>query len=197
MQFNSTELYQHGIWNINTLLKLKLELLQLQIHTNCKVLGCYSLLLISLPEPQQARPQNQARHQTPRSPTLCKTGPTLHTHPGFLLEKNLRGAKDNRPLFFKTIGYCFHCSFYCFFKILGCRRLLGGKSFWGVPPAPVAESQHPGNKALPKSDRQSNEELQDSTNQEQPANQSICRQIVHTLHHVGMILRRPSIPGPQ
>ena len=31
-------------------------------------------------------------------------------HPGFLLEKNLRGAKDNRPLFFegqKTIDHCF------------------------------------------------------------------------------------------
>ena len=48
---------------------------------------------------------------------------------GFLLEKNLTGggAKDNRPLFFKTIGYCF----YCFFENLG-----GQKSFWGAPPAP-------------------------------------------------------------
>ena len=33
---------------------------------------------------------------------------------GFLPEKNLRGAKGNRSLFYKTIGYCFCCSFYCF-----------------------------------------------------------------------------------
>ena len=52
---------------------------------------------------------------------------------GFLPEKNLRGVKDNRPLFFKTIDYCFYCSFYCFSKILG-----GQKSFWYPP---VAESQ--------------------------------------------------------
>ena len=62
---------------------------------------------------------------------------------GFLLEKNLRGggAKDNRPLFFRTIGCCFYCSFYCFSKILGGKRLLGGEVvFWGGRP-PVAESQ--------------------------------------------------------
>ena len=53
------------------------------------------------------------------------------------------GAKDNRPLFFKTIGYCFYCSFYCFSKILGGQTpSRGAKSFWGAPPAPpVAESQ--------------------------------------------------------
>ena len=46
--------------------------------------------------------------------------------------------------FFKTIGCCFYCSFYCFKKFLGgCKCLLGGqKSFWGAPPAPlVAKSQ--------------------------------------------------------
>ena len=56
-------------------------------------------------------------------------------NPGFLLEK----------IFFKTIGYCFYCSFYCFFenfRMVKC--LLGGKSrFGGHPPAPpVAESQN-------------------------------------------------------
>ena len=37
------------------------------------------------------------------------------------------GAKDNRPLFFKTIGYCFYCSFYCFSKILGGKSRFGGR----------------------------------------------------------------------
>ena len=59
-------------------------------------------------------------------------------NPGFLQEKNLRGVKDNRPLFFKTIGYCFYCSFYGF-----CKNFRGQKSFWGAPPCtPVAESQN-------------------------------------------------------
>ena len=35
------------------------------------------------------------------------------------VRKKLSGAKDNRSLFFKTIGYCFNCSFYGFLKILG------------------------------------------------------------------------------
>ena len=54
------------------------------------------------------------------------------------------GAKDNRSLFFKAIGYCFYCSFYCFLKILGGKRLFwgGGKSRFGGTPCPsVAESQ--------------------------------------------------------
>ena len=38
---------------------------------------------------------------------------------GFLLEKNLGGQKIIDHRFFKTIGYCFYCSFYCFSKILG------------------------------------------------------------------------------
>ena len=51
---------------------------------------------------------------------------------GFLLEKNLReGAKDNRPLFFKTLRYCFYCSFYRFFQ-----KFKGGKSGGGAPPLP-------------------------------------------------------------
>ena len=28
-------------------------------------------------------------------------------------QKKFRG-EDNRPLFLKTIDYCFYCSFYCF-----------------------------------------------------------------------------------
>ena len=31
--------------------------------------------------------------------------------------------------------------FFLLFLSLGDKRLLGGKSFWGAPPAPVAESQ--------------------------------------------------------
>ena len=55
---------------------------------------------------------------------------------GFLLEKDLgRGeAKENRTLFFKTIGYYFYCSFYCFSKFQGGKRLLGGKSRFGRTP---------------------------------------------------------------
>ena len=45
--------------------------------------------------------------------------------------KNLRGDKQQYTIVFKTIGYCY---FYCFFKILGGKRLLGGRP-------PVAESQ--------------------------------------------------------
>ena len=41
----------------------------------------------------------------------------------FLLEIILSGGvKDNRSLFFETIGYCFYCSFYCFVKILGGQK---------------------------------------------------------------------------
>ena len=57
-----------------------------------------------------------------------------HSPVGWLsARKNLGGgAKDNRPLFFKTRGYCFYCSFYCFLTI------LGGKSRFGrAPPAPL------------------------------------------------------------
>ena len=38
---------------------------------------------------------------------------------GFLLEKNFKveGQKTIDHCFFKTIGYCFSCSFYCFSKI--------------------------------------------------------------------------------
>ena len=59
--------------------------------------------------------------------------PGMICQSGFLPEKNLRGAKDNRPLFFKTIGYCFYCSFYGFFE-----NFRGAKV---VLPSPVAESQ--------------------------------------------------------
>ena len=47
--------------------------------------------------------------------------------------KNLRGGGGGgkRPLFFKTIGYRFYCSFYFFLKILEGKR----------PLPPVAESQ--------------------------------------------------------
>ena len=38
--------------------------------------------------------------------------------------------------FFKIIGYCFYCSFYCSSKNLGGKRLLGG-----TPLPPIAESQ--------------------------------------------------------
>ena len=50
----------------------------------------------------------------------------------------LGGAKDNRPLFLKTVYYCFYCSFYCFLKILGGAKVI----LEGHPPAPppVAES---------------------------------------------------------
>ena len=34
-------------------------------------------------------------------------------------------------LFFKTIHYCFYCSFHCFLKLLA-----GEKSFWGRPLPP-------------------------------------------------------------
>ena len=53
--------------------------------------------------------------------------------------KNLRGSEDNRPLVFKTIGYCFYCSFCCFFE-----NFRGQKSSWGKeePSLPrVAENQ--------------------------------------------------------
>ena len=36
------------------------------------------------------------------------------------------GGKDNRPLFFETIGCCFCCSFYCFSKFF-----WGANAFWG------------------------------------------------------------------
>ena len=45
---------------------------------------------------------------------------------GFLPEKNLEGAKDNRPLFFKTVAYYFCCSFYCFLNFRGAKVVLGG-----------------------------------------------------------------------
>ena len=59
-----------------------------------------------------------------------------YTHNWLFARKKIKGggAKDNKPLFFKMIGYCFHCSFDCFFKILG-----GQKSFWGA--SPVAQTQ--------------------------------------------------------
>ena len=54
---------------------------------------------------------------------------------GFLLEKNLR-VEDNRPLFFKTIGYCFYIVF---------RKFYGRNAFRGVkvvlraaPPTPCS-----------------------------------------------------------
>ena len=52
-------------------------------------------------------------------------------HSAFLLEKKFKvgggGAKDHRPLFFKTIGYFFYCSFYCFFEnFRGQTPFLGG-----------------------------------------------------------------------
>ena len=57
--------------------------------------------------------------------------------------KKFKGG-NNRPSFFKTIGYCFYCSFYCFSKILrgqtpfrGAKVVLGG-----APCPPVAESQN-------------------------------------------------------
>ena len=55
--------------------------------------------------------------------------------------KILRGAKDNRPLSFKTIGYCFHRSFFVFWKILGGQQgIRGGKSgLGGGTPAPESQ----------------------------------------------------------
>ena len=50
------------------------------------------------------------------------------------------GAKDNRPLFFKTVGYCFYSSFY-FGKPLGRKTAFGGRGS-RLPPPPVAESPH-------------------------------------------------------
>ena len=48
-------------------------------------------------------------------------------------------VEDNRPLIFKTIGYCFNG----LLKILGGKNLLGGqKSFLGAIPC----SRKPGNK---------------------------------------------------
>ena len=63
--------------------------------------------------------------------------------------KKFKGAKDNRSLFFKAIGYCFYCPFYCFSKILGGKRLLGGAKavLGGAPCPPVAESQHIANQS--------------------------------------------------
>ena len=34
-------------------------------------------------------------------------------------------SKENNQLFFKTIDYCFHCSFYCFSKSLAGNSVLG------------------------------------------------------------------------
>ena len=46
---------------------------------------------------------------------------------GILLEKNLGGGKTIDHCFFKTIGYCFYCSFYCFFEnFRGAEVVLGG-----------------------------------------------------------------------
>ena len=57
---------------------------------------------------------------------------------GFLLEKNLRGAKDNRPLFLKQYAIVPIVASIVVLKILGNKRLLGGgqKSFWGAPTLP-------------------------------------------------------------
>ena len=59
--------------------------------------------------------------------------------------KKFNGAKNNRPLFFKTIGYCFYCSFYCFFE--NFRRqtpFREGKSrFGGAPLPPPPRSRKP------------------------------------------------------
>ena len=44
------------------------------------------------------------------------------------------GAKDNKPLFYKTIGYCFYCSF------LFIENFSEAKVVLGAPP--VAESQN-------------------------------------------------------
>ena len=49
---------------------------------------------------------------------------------GFLLERNLRGGETIDHWFFKTIGYCFYCSFYYFLKILGEQRV--------APPGSIA-----------------------------------------------------------
>ena len=46
------------------------------------------------------------------------------------------------PLFFKTIGYCFYCSFYCFL-ILGGQKSFSGE---GIPCPP-------GSRKPPRKDR--------------------------------------------
>ena len=54
--------------------------------------------------------------------------------------KKFRGG-DNRPLFFKTIGYCSYCYFYCFSKILGGQTSFRG----GAPPCsrkPACDQPH-------------------------------------------------------
>ena len=46
----------------------------------------------------------------------AKSGPTYVKQNilAFCQEKLKGEAKDNRPLIFKTIGYCLYCSFYRF-----------------------------------------------------------------------------------
>ena len=51
--------------------------------------------------------------------------------------KKFKGGKRQRPLFFKTIGYCLSCSFCCFLKILGGQMpFRGAKVVFGGRPLP-------------------------------------------------------------
>ena len=70
----------------------------------------------------------------------CNITKTRSHLSGFLPEKNLRGgAKEINHCFFKTLGYCSYCSFYCFRKFYGGKRLLGGEVILGAPPAPCSK----------------------------------------------------------
>ena len=67
-----------------------------------------------------------------------------HTTLWLSARKKFRGG-HNRPTFFKTIDYCFYCSFHCFFKnFRGQTPFRRTKVVLGEHPLapPVAESQY-------------------------------------------------------
>ena len=66
--------------------------------------------------------------------------------------KNLSWGKRQYAIVFKTIGYCFYCSFYCFLNFWG-PNVFWGRSLGGAPPATESQSifNRPNVRAMRKS----------------------------------------------